>query len=59
MFRSAVADWNVAPDRPARRRLAMRDNVLTINARVASYTASTRSDVHDDLQNSARYEIER
>lgn len=39
--------------------VAMRDNVLTINGRVASYIASTRSGIHDDLQNPARYEIER
>ncbi|MHB1058287.1 MAG: signal peptidase I [Rhodanobacter sp.] len=39
--------------------VAMRDNALVINGRAASYAAGTRSGIHDDLQNPARYEIER
>ncbi|TPG07284.1 signal peptidase I [Rhodanobacter glycinis] len=39
--------------------VAMHGNVLTINGRAASYASGIYSGIHDDLQNPARYEIER
>jgi signal peptidase I len=39
--------------------VAMHGNVLTINGHAASYASGSYSDIHDDLQNPARYEIER
>jgi signal peptidase I len=39
--------------------VAMHGNVLIINGRAASYASGSYSGIHDDLQNPARYEIER
>lgn len=39
--------------------VAMRGNVLFINGRSASYAAGSYHGIHDDLENPARYEIER
>jgi len=39
--------------------VAMRNNVLFINGHPASYSATTRSGIDDDVQNPAHYEIER
>lgn len=39
--------------------VAMRGNVLYINGHAANYTASVYSGIHDDLQDPARYAIER
>jgi signal peptidase I len=39
--------------------VAMRDNVLYVNGTAASYGASDYAGIHDDLQNPARYAIER
>ncbi|HWX65333.1 MAG TPA: signal peptidase I [Rhodanobacter sp.] len=39
--------------------VAMHGNVLIINGRAASYASGSYSNIHDDLQNPARYEIER
>lgn len=39
--------------------VALRRNVLYVNGRAANYTAGTYSGIHDDLQNPARYAIER
>jgi signal peptidase I len=38
--------------------VAMRNNVLFINGHAASYHATDRSGIHDDMQSPAHYEIE-
>lgn len=38
--------------------VAMRNNVLFINGHAASYHATARSGIHDDMQSPAHYEIE-
>ncbi|MFC5582348.1 signal peptidase I [Rhodanobacter terrae] len=40
-------------------RVAMRNNVIFINGRAASYTAGSYDGIHDDLLDPARYRIER
>ena len=38
--------------------IALRSNVLFINGHAAGYSATTRSGIHDDVQNPAHYDIE-
>jgi signal peptidase I len=40
-------------------RVSMANNVLILNDKPARYSATVRSGIHDDLQSSAHYEIER
>jgi len=39
--------------------IAMRDNVLYVNGSAARYAPATVAGIHDDLQDPARYEVER
>ncbi|MEO8808933.1 MAG: signal peptidase I [Rhodanobacter sp.] len=61
-----VLDSQAADERLVKRvigipgdRIAMRSNVLFVNGRQASYSATVRSGIGDDRQSPAHYEIER